>query len=80
MVLLESAVLTDRAIVLHHMANEAVRDGVESVPYENFSKVASDDMDFVHSERRGHSLAEGWSGLGLIVIDRDRAVTAFRRR
>jgi methyltransferase family protein len=71
--LLESPVLTDCAIVLHDMANEAVRNGVESVPYENFSKVAWADLDFIPSKKRAHGLTEGWSGLGLIVIDGDRA-------
>jgi hypothetical protein len=69
---LRSPAVTDCAIVLHDTANEAVRHGVESVPFEEFGKVAWADLDFVPTNNPQQRASDGWGGLGMILTDASR--------
>lgn len=73
MALLTSPAVTDTIIVLHDIANERVRAGVDAVPYDAFPKVAHVDLDFVPGYM-GRDLFPGelWGGLGLIVVAADK--------
>jgi hypothetical protein len=60
-------------IVLHDTGNDAVRRGLLEVPFERHSKVASVDLDFVLAPPPDGKLTPVWGGLGLIVLDPERA-------
>jgi hypothetical protein len=66
---LASSASNSSAIVMHDMGNEAVRRGVESIPFADFSKVAWADLDFVPTQRSPHGATEGWGGLGMLLTD-----------
>jgi len=67
--LLESPAVGRTVIVLHDMANEAVRGGVRSVDVTRFAKVAYVDFGFVELPQGEGAVAEHWGGLGLVVVD-----------
>jgi hypothetical protein len=70
--LLDSSALGSGMIVMHDTGNEAVRRGLESVPYQRYSNIAFVDLDFVPSMPAKSRLQQSWGGLGLIVLDDDR--------
>ena len=67
--LLDSPAIADCLVALHDTANDDVRRGIESVPLHDYGKIAWMDLDFVPSRKPPQRLAEGWGGLGLILID-----------
>jgi hypothetical protein len=69
MALLASPAIADTVIVMHDIANERVRAGLDAVPYDAFPKVAHVDLDFV-AGYMGRDLFTGelWGGLGLVVV------------
>jgi hypothetical protein len=69
--LLESPAVGHTVIVLHDMANEAVRGGVREVDFARYPRVAYVDLGFVEIPQREGALAEHWGGLGLVVVDQD---------
>jgi hypothetical protein len=73
MALLTSPAIADTVIVMHDIANERVRAGLDAVPYDAFPKVAHVDLDFVPGYMgRDRFTGELWGGLGLIVVAADR--------
>jgi hypothetical protein len=69
--LLESPAVGRTVILLHDMANEAVRGGVRAVDFAGYPKVAYVDFGFVEVPQPDGALAERWGGLGLVVVDPD---------
>jgi methyltransferase family protein len=67
--LLESPAVGRTVIMLHDMANPAVRGGVRAVDFARFPKVAYVDLGFVELAQPGGALADHWGGLGLVVVD-----------
>jgi hypothetical protein len=76
--LLESPALSSGVIVMHDTANEAVRRGLESVPYEQHAHIALVDLDFVPSVPPAGRLQDGWGGLGLILLEEHRSGAMIR--
>lgn len=70
--LLESPAVGTGIILLHDVTNEAVRAGIESVPWTQFSKVAEVNLDLIVGVLPTGPLSEGWAGFGLIVLDAER--------
>jgi len=71
--LLASPAIADSVIVMHDIANELVREGVDAVPYGAFAKVAHVDLDFVAGYLgRDRFHGELWGGLGLVIVDSAR--------
>jgi hypothetical protein len=72
--LLNSPALAHSVILIHDIANERVRAGVDSVHYAAWPKVAHVELDCVP----GHLFAEPalrdelWFGLGLVIVDVSR--------
>jgi Methyltransferase domain len=71
--LLNSPAMRSGAIVLHDTGNEAVRRGLEEIPFADYEQVALIDLDFVPVPARHNRLAQVWGGLGLIVLDAERS-------
>ena len=71
--LLESPAVGHTVILLHDMANEAVRGGVRAVDFARYPKVAYVDLGFVELPQPDGALVERWGGLGLVVVDPDGA-------
>ncbi len=69
--LLESDAVTECVVLAHDSLNEDVRRGLDSVPYENYQKVAFVDLDFVPGfvAKPEAVLGQCWGGLGVVVID-----------
>jgi Methyltransferase domain len=71
-VLLASPACERTVIVLHDSANEAVRDGLESLDLPNHPRVEFCMLDFVpgyivvEEHERSHEI---WNGLGVVVLD-----------
>jgi hypothetical protein len=78
--LLDSSALGSGVVVMHDTGNEAVRLGLESVPYQRYSNIAFVDLDFVPSAPARGRLQRGWGGLGLIVLDEHRSGEGARPR
>ncbi len=73
MALLTSTATQDTVIVMHDVANERVRAGLDAVPYDAFPKVAHVDLDFVPGYMGLDAFTgELWGGLGLVVVASDR--------
>jgi len=72
--LLESPAVGRTVILLHDMANEAVRAGVRAVEFARYPKVAYVDLGFVEVPQPDGALVERWGGLGLVVVDLDGAL------
>ncbi len=70
--LLDSSALGSGVIVMHDTGNEAVRHGLESIPYERYASVAMVDLDFVPAVPPASQLQQGWGGLGLVLLDDTR--------
>jgi hypothetical protein len=87
--LLESPAVGRTVILLHDMANGAVRAGVRTVDFARFPKVAYVDLGFVELAQSGGALTDHWGGLGLVIVevaaarpvirDLDRAAPPLRR-
>jgi hypothetical protein len=62
-------------VLMHDTMNGVVRMGIESVDFEQHSKVTFVDLDFVpgYLARYEPYRLELWGGLGLIVIDSDQS-------
>lgn len=62
-------------VLLHDTMNDTVREGIEAVDFRAHPKVALVDLDFVpgYLARAEPYRLQLWGGLGLIVIDADRA-------
>ena len=58
-------------ILLHDMANGAVRAGVRAVDFARFPKVVYVDLGFVELAQSGGALTDHWGGLGLVIVDPD---------
>jgi hypothetical protein len=69
--LLESPAVGRTVILLHDMANGAVRAGVRAVDFARFPKVAYVDLGFVELAQSGGALTDHWGGLGLVIVDPD---------
>jgi len=69
--LLDSPAVGRTVILLHDMANEAVRGGAEAVDFARYPKIAYVDLGFVEVPQRDGALVERWGGLGLVVVDPD---------
>ena len=72
--LLESPAVRGTVILLHDTANEAVREGIDEVPFEAFPKVTYVELDLVcgyvfREESLRHEL---WGGLGVVLVDVER--------
>jgi len=74
--LLESPAVGRTVILLHDMANTAVRAGVRAVDFTRFPKVAYVDLGFVEIPHPDGALVEHWGGLGLVVVDPEGTVVA----
>jgi hypothetical protein len=72
--LLDSPAVGRTVILLHDMANEAVRAGVRAVDFARHPKVAYVDLGFVELPQPGGAVAEHWGGLGLVIVDRERSL------
>jgi hypothetical protein len=59
-------------VVLHDTGNAGVRRGLLEVPFEEHSKVASVDLDFVPAAAPKGPLTAAWGGLGLVLLDSTR--------
>ena len=69
--LLESPAVARTVILLHDMANGAVRAGVRAVDFARFPKVVYVDLGFVELAQSGGALTDHWGGLGLVIVDPD---------
>ena len=69
--LLDSPAVGRTVILLHDMANEAVRAGVAAVEFGRYPKVAYVDLGFIALPQPEGALVERWGGLGLVVVDPD---------
>jgi hypothetical protein len=69
--LLASPAVGRTLIVLHDTANPVVREGLEAVEYQAFSKLTWVDLDWVPGFmfREGSARGQAWGGLGVIVAD-----------
>lgn len=67
--LLGSDAIKNGMILLHDTGNEAVRRGIESVPFAHYGHVELVDLDFVPAGAPRGRLSDRWGGLGLIVLD-----------
>ena len=72
--LLSSSAVADTIVLIHDIANEQVRSGVDAVRYTAYPKVAHVNLDFVpgymfRDPDRRHEL---WGGLGLVIVDATR--------
>jgi hypothetical protein len=72
--LLDSPAVGRTVILLHDMANEAVRAGARAVEFARYPKVAYVDLGFIELPQRDGALVERWGGLGLVVVDPDGAL------
>jgi hypothetical protein len=70
--LLDSDASSNGVIVLHDTGNEAVRRGIESVPFAQYSRVEMVELDFVPAHPVQGRLVTPWGGLGLIVLAEGR--------
>ena len=72
--LLDSAAIARSVILIHDTANERVRQGVDSVRFATWPKVAHVDLDWIpgqlFAEPAVHN--ELWYGLGLVLVDSSR--------
>jgi hypothetical protein len=75
--LLASPVVTGM-VVLHDTGNDAVRRGLLEVPFEQYTKVAAVDLDFVPAPAPDRHVASAWGGLGLITLDPRRSEPGAR--
>jgi Methyltransferase domain len=72
--LLDSPAIAKTVILIHDTANEAVRTGLDAIPYKAWPKVSHVDLDFVAGrlfQEQGLRY-ELWGGLGLVVVDAAR--------
>jgi Methyltransferase domain len=63
----------DGVMLLHDVANQSVRDGLDRVGFERFPDVVSVDYDFIPghmTKRRDETFRQLWGGLGLVIVDR----------
>jgi Methyltransferase domain len=64
----------DGVMLLHDVANQSVRDGLDRVDFERFPDVVYVDYDFIPghmTKRRGDgAFRELWGGFGLVIVDR----------
>jgi hypothetical protein len=74
--LLASAAIRETVILAHDTLNEEVREGLERLDYDAEEKVIHADLDFVggHLSESGDFKHQLWGGLGLFVVDADRAL------
>jgi hypothetical protein len=72
--LLSSPAVADTVILIHDVANERVRSGVDAVRYAAYPKVAHVNLDFVpgYMLREPDHRHELWGGLGLVMVDSTR--------
>lgn len=73
-ILLDSSALTRTAILVHHVNNDRVRQGLDRIHFSAWPKVAYAEPDFVPGymlaeERARHQL---WGGLALVLVDAAR--------
>lgn len=73
--LLASPAVSKTVIVLHDTMNEAVRAGVMQSGAPSHRNVSYMDLGFIELAQDKRVWEEGWSGLGLIVVDEDRSLT-----
>lgn len=71
--ILSSDAVRGSVIVLDDTMNDVVREGINSVDYARYDKVAVVDLDFVpgYLARSEPYRLQLWGGLGLIVVDAD---------
>jgi hypothetical protein len=76
--LVSSTALRRTLILIHDTFNESVREGIESVGFEDFPDVQYVHLDFIcgYIARSGPFAGQLWGGLGLVLVD----VTAETRR
>lgn len=69
--LLSSPALRRTLILVHDTFNETVREGVESVGFEEFPDIRYAHLDFVcgYMARSGPFESQLWGGLGLVIVD-----------
>lgn len=72
--LLSSTAVADTVILIHDVANEQVRAGVDAVRYAAYPKVAHVNLDFVpgYMFRQPEHRHELSGGLGLVIVDTTR--------
>jgi hypothetical protein len=73
--ILDSDAVQRTIVLAHDTMNDVVRSGIESVAFDHYSKVALVDLDFVpgYLARSEPYRLQLWGGLGLIIVDADRA-------
>jgi Methyltransferase domain len=76
--LLASDAVRRTVILAHDTMNDAVRSGIEAVDFTRHPKVLLVDLDFVpgYLARREPYRLQLWGGVGLMVVDADRARNA----
>ena len=77
--LLESPAVERTVILLHDMANPAVRAGVRAVEFARIPKVAYVDLGFVELAQSAGALADHWGGLGIVVVDPEGSLMGLTR-
>lgn len=76
---LVSTAVRRTVIVLHDVANEAVRAGIRDAALDR-PEIAYANLSFVPTWERVHPLEESWGGLGLLVVDAVGDLWVSRRR
>lgn len=69
--LLDSPAFARGAILIHDIANEEVRRGVDAVRFEGYPKVTHVELDWVPGQMfaQAELRHELWFGLGLVLVD-----------
>jgi hypothetical protein len=72
--LLDSPALARTVILIHDVANERVRQGVDSVHFPAWPKVAHVELDWIPGQLFAEPALrnELWYGLGLVIVDASR--------
>jgi len=80
--LLGSAAVSSTVILAHDTMNDEVREGLESVDYASYEKVALVELDFLsgYLARAEPYRLQLWGGLGLIVVDDASGAGVIRDR
>ena len=72
--LLDSPAVRETIILIHDIANERVREGVDSVPFTAWPKVSHVELDWIPGQLFAEPglRNELWYGLGLVVVGGER--------
>jgi hypothetical protein len=72
--LLDSPSVRHTVILIHDVANERVREGVDAVPFTAWPKVSHVELDWIPGRLFAEPALrnELWYGLGLVIVDQDR--------